>query len=915
MSAPPFWAKLTPAGEPFGFHPLVCHLIDVGVVAGRLWDRVLPECLRQDLADGLGVGQDPAGRWLVLLASLHDIGKLSPVFQFLDGAQPLHRSLHAWGGPPPRQGRLPHGIVTSLTLKSWFAGPLWGLTPAMALDLAAVSGGHHGLLPTADELSPGRAPAELAGRLPWSAAREDLAARLAELLDCRSLARPPRLTAPVALWLAGCISVADWIASDPDNFPYACPSGSALDVPDLDDYVDSVQSCADRALERLGWLSWRREPTRPPAFAESFPNLGEPRPLQVAVDAAGRTLSGSRPRLWIVEAPTGEGKTEAALHLAAAWEAASGRRGFYVALPTQATSNQMFARVRAFLEDRGSDGLTQLHLLHGHASLWAEFEVLRQRSSVEPTSVGIDDGTTQTVIASSWFVQKKRGLLATVGVGTIDQVLMAVLRARHVFVRLFGLARRVVIVDEVHAYDAYMSVLLDRLLEWLASLGCPVVLLSATLPTARRVALLEAYGRGAGTEARATETTAYPRLTTLTPDGGHGIVKSQLFAASVLNRRSLRLRWLDGTNDPGAALLEYIRNATVESGCGVIICNTVGRAQEVYLRLVEALRVDEEDIVPLLIHARMPFDARAHRETELLRAFGRTGRRPRRAIVVATQVLEQSLDIDFDAMCSEMAPVDLLLQRAGRLHRHQRERPAHTGEPLLAVVGPSVGDDGAPTFPGGTEYVYERLVLLRTWLALRSRPAIGVPDDIQSLIDLVYDEGSEGLDGEPEPLRAAVAASRASHEQSRLRERREAEIRCIGRPSSTQAVARLTSGALDDDDPELHPALRALTRLAPPSITAVCLRAEADRELVESCRHRSVTRETTRRLLGRSLSIQRPSLVRILVGQQLPAAWRRSPWLRDARLLVFDNGGRLRIGGEQLSLDPDLGLVYGGRHE
>ena len=276
----------------------------------------------------------------------------------------------------------------------------------------------------------------------------------------------------------------------------------------------------------------------------------------------------------------GEGKTEAAVYLADRWAASSGQDGHYFALPTQATSNQMFGRIREYLQDRYEGTQVQLQLLHGHASLSSEFAALRQINNLvfAPGYPGVDDDSDElTVVASEWFTHRKRGLLAPFGVGTIDQALLAALQTKHVFVRLFGLAYKTVIVDEVHAYDAYMTTLLERLLEWLAALGSSVVLLSATLPKARREQLLAAYARGLGKEPEGTAPRAeYPRVSWVSQDAKNG---SRTVAVSARGRKEFSLTWSDGslpgdgqTSFPLGDMLEV---APARGGCAAVICNTV----------------------------------------------------------------------------------------------------------------------------------------------------------------------------------------------------------------------------------------------------------------------------------------------------------------------------------------------------
>jgi CRISPR-associated endonuclease/helicase Cas3 len=474
--------------------------------------------------------------------------------------------------------------------------------------------------------------------------------------------------------LAGIVSVADWVGSNQTFFK---PVGNAaiIDKPfDADDYLAIAITQADRALTELGWLG-RADVSEALTFRSTFPFINQPRPLQTAVEAivAGMT----EPRLLIVEAPMGEGKTEAGWFAAAHWDRQGGE-GAYVALPTMATSNQMFDRVGKFLE--AGAGKKNLMLLHGKAALNDKFADLQYAAFLYD-----DEKQPSAVVAESWFASnKKHGLLAPYGVGTIDQALLAVLQTKHVFVRLFGLAGKCVILDEVHAYDAYMTTLMERLLRWLAALGCPVVLLSATLPKDKRLKLLRAYAGDAMQEPTHDE---YPRVTTVAvgkcPDATH-------IEADPTRAQSVRLSWLDEVH-----LAERLRESLADGGgCAVVIRNTVGMAQATYLNLRSALQ--DAQITVELFHARFPFGRRMELETSVLERFGKNGgpAERNRRVLVATQVVEQSLDLDFDLMVTDVAPVDLVLQRAGRLHAPRRpvdDRVVGDGDfppPSLMVCGP-----------------------------------------------------------------------------------------------------------------------------------------------------------------------------------------------------------------------------------
>ena len=234
-------------------------------------------------------------------------------------------------------------------------------------------------------------------------------------------------------------------------------------------------------------------------------------------------------------------------------------------------------------------------------------------------------------------------------------------------------------------------------------------------------------------------------------------------------------------------------------------------------------------------------------------------KRPRRAILVATQIIEQSLDLDFDLMVSDMAPADLLLQRVGRLHRHERTRPEGLTPPRLLVCGPAMTAD-APRFEPGTSAVYDSHILLRSWLALRNRDVIRVPGDVERIIETVYND-DHGPGDLPEALIEAWEQTRAALETAMARLRDEARHRWIGPPSYTGQLWRLTNNVLEEDAPEFHRAHQALTRLAAPSVSAVLLFGNAEDVALDTALNETVDMnqppnlETTRRLLMRSVSI------------------------------------------------------------
>lgn len=904
------WAK-TNRAEIGTWHPLLCHLMDVACVARELWRGVLHDQGRRWIAQTLGLPVDAAEAWVAFLAGAHDIGKACPGFQ----------AKWPWGVPPARQAGLtfpvgrdvPHGTVSANVLANELPQGVVAppLPRELARCLAMTLGGHHGVFPTTSEWGD-LGPATL-GDDRWSAARRECLLRLAAATGLAALPspRPPTdgVDRAAMMFLAGLVAVADWIGSNLRFFPFATSDW------DPDEYWGHAAGAAQQAMESLAWGA--AAPDNSPAaigFAELFPGFTTLRPLQAEVERQAARLRG--PGLVLVEAPMGEGKTEAALFLADRWNSAHQQRGIYVALPTQATSNQMFTRLIDFLSGRYPDRRVNLHLLHGHAALSPQYRDLQLAATMHD-----QDDRPGRVVAEAWFGQDKRqSLLAPFGVGTIDQALLSVLQTRHMFVRLFGLAGKTVVLDEVHAYDTYMTTLLERLLQWLAALGSSVVLLSATLPSRRRRQLLEAY---AGGRTIALELVAYPRLSIVqqVPEGeesdGAG---NDAWSVAIPASSDRRVELVVNRTPPERLAGELARVLTGGGGCCAIVRNTVQLAQQTYLQLRQALSPLGVEVE--LFHARFPFAMRDAIERGVLDRYGRRvpGSRPRAAVLVATQVIEQSLDLDFDLIASDPAPADLLLQRAGRLHRHQRSRPEAMARPSLWLL--DEGGDGAGGVPdfGVSQAVYDRYVLLRSHLALAGRHTLRLPDDIEPLVEGVYGEAplSSTL---PDEWQTALDEALRESQRNAADDAAKARRVQIGSPWDEDDLLEEPSMQLEEEDPEVHATLRAATRLGPPNVSVVLLHRlggegtpaflSADggcgTELIDLTQAPSL--EDARRLLGASVTLSQPQCVRDLLATPPVAAWRDSGLLRHHRSLDLDDRGCASLGSVHLRLDRELGVV------
>jgi len=860
-------------------HPLIYHLIDVAQVVLALWDRSLPEATRCYFARAMGMDQASARQWLAFAAGLHDLGKACPAFQSQHEASKQALLKRGLSFEKQRvRTRTPHGWVSAWALRRLLPRQL-DVDDGLARQIAHTVGGHHGVFPTAHGLQ-NIGPARRGG-VDWDAVRADLFDALADLVDVRQLPPwPKRLTDDQTFWtmLAGLTSFADWLGSIEDYF-------FDLTAPDLDVYADLARQQANLALGQLGWAGWS-PPTQTAGFSELFDFT--PRPLQEAVVSLAEHIEA--PALVIVEAPTGEGKTEAALYLADHWLQAEQQRGTYVAMPTQATSNQMLSRVKRFLEQRHADQQVELLLLHGNAAWSQDMEELRLAA--------VDESEGHTVVAHSWFLPKKRSFLAPFAVGTVDQALMSILQTKHFFVRLFGLSHKTVIFDEVHAYDTYMSALFQRLLKWLATMETTVVLLSATLPDQTRRQLMEAY-----TGRPFTQSSPYPSISWATAEAD-GVLPVE---TSATGTRTLTVEWVDGRPQ---ALAETLRAELEEGGCAAVICNTVGRAQTIYQTLRDAQIVPPDDLT--LFHARFPLHLRQQTESLVLDQFGKGGTRPERAIVVATQVIEQSLDLDFDLMITDPAPVDLMLQRAGRLQRHRdTHRPPRLNTPRLLITTPQM-QGGIPEW-GSDGYVYEPYVLLHSYVALRDLAEIAVPANVQPLIDAVYDDENPIPANLDTPLREALEQAYQVMTQTMRQHRYKARKNLIPSPDD-EDVLSAGNLQLDEDNPELHDTWRAMTRLVRPSVTLVCLHRLADGFALDRGGERLISleehpdRELTAELAHRTVTVSTYPVFKHFIEKDPPPGWHKHPLLRYYRAAVF-TGGRIDLGTYWLTLDPELGLM------
>lgn len=878
------WAKTSKKSDG-EWHPLILHLLDVATAADAILERE-PDKTKMFMASTLGLPWENSRSWLLLIIACHDLGKACPGFQH---KWPL--LLNKTGLPSPRSPNMKanHAFISQIALTELLQEHDW---PPELADLAADAVGcHHGKRATertkdaaAFDLHIGSGERLAAVRNAWIQARRSLFGALFEVFRPEQIPGKSTLSGPDFMLLSGLTSFSDWIGSNEDWFPYGRPE----DCDDLKSWFEKRTKNAERALNVIGWGCRTPLSKEPKSFEQTFDF--SPRPLQQAVYECLADLN--EPSVLLIEAPMGEGKTEAAFYAHLDLQRQLGHRGLYIALPTKATGNAMFKRTLDFLRKQGMNRTLDMQLIHGGTFFEDTFQSLKISEIHDETTGG-------EIRAGEWFSHKKRALLSEYGVGTVDQAIMPILPVKHQFVRLWGLANRVVIFDEIHAYDAYTGTLLIQLLRWLLALGSSVVLLSATLPSSIRQKLARLVG------APLPESEAeYPRLSVFRT--GHAVTQKH-FEADATRRRTLRLLCTQpDLPDLQTAIEEHLS----AGGMGLALVNTVQRAQDLYCLFPNGQPLEREgqrigkrlpDGTEIyLFHARFPADRRQKREDQALETFGNIGKaRSGRKLLIATQVAEQSLDLDFDLIVTDLAPIDLILQRAGRLWRHERG-PRPLPEPLLIIAG--LSGEEPPLFgrPLWWSSVYPESLLLQTWILLHGRTILTLPDEIDELVQAVYEERVEC----PESLRERLDNAILAGDGNTMALRNLANRAIIGFPDDDSWNQPDIFMLFDEDEPGIHRTLMAQTRIGKDSVIAIPLWQSDGYHPDEK-----PNSAQAKKWFLRSVNLSRTSVVKKLQAQGVPEGWKSSTFLRNCFPLLLTPEGRWTL-NEKVRLDDDLGIVY-----
>ncbi len=900
------WAKAGKSAEGTAgqWMPLYQHMRDSAATAGVLWDRWLPLSTKRLLAGG--VSPALGAKRVRFLAAVHDLGKATPAFAYQSAPERARMVSEGLAiSNDVSKAEMWHSVGSFLVLERiLIEGRGWD--PDVAISYAVVPGSHHGRTP---DYSDGRRPSRLTGVGSWPGVQDELfqfAVDVAGLApeDLEELASAAPLSRTQQVLATAVVILADWLASDTDRFPLDGPSN-------------------ERAIAALQTIDLPPHWTPDPAssgvdefYGSRFSTGGEtlrPRPCQVDALAIARQVS--KPGLMIIEAPMGEGKTEAALAVAETFVESSGAGGVFFALPTMSTADAIFSqRFTAWATSRisGTGKPASVFLSHSRSAMNEEFSALPIKGKLSQICHEDDD---DHLVAHEWLNGSKKGVLASFVVGTIDQVIVAALKRKHIMLRHLALMNKVIVIDEIHAADPFMTVYLKRTLQWLGEYGIPVILLSATLPAGRRAELLSAYAPRADVT-EATTSLGYPLI--CATDGDEIIVHE-----SERSPRSLKptMEFVDGDPESVGSL---IREYAPERGVVAVIRNTVRLAQET----AASLRAQFPDREVILIHSRFVAQDRARIEKRLRELLGPgAAARPERLIVVGTQVLEQSLDVDFDLMFTDHAPADLILQRLGRLHRHVRERPELLKTPRCFILDATVLDDLAGTV--GKNFVnriYPSFVLARSSQVLRAIAAEGtidIPGSIPQIVNGVYDTSSV-----PEDLLGFLADWREDIRASETK----ASIRLMQKSDADDDIIGLLSvNLLDGGDEAESPEGPSGVREGDVTVEVVVAQRSTD-GVLRTLHHLGETDgglaiRTDEPPTLRAATVLAASVIRLPIALSAktdqtigalnaatPRNWSKSVWLKRALPLVLDEQLQAVMPGGIVSYSLTDGLVFTTEH-
>jgi len=900
------WAKKK--DEPLLWLPLVIHIADCIDVAERLWENWLSDGVKIKLAQSVENSIETAKRIFIFLAAIHDLGKATVVFQtrpsfpalkHIDDILIEQLILAGLGVPAFLERENPECCHHA------FTGEILLLLRGCPRSIAVVVGSHHGKPSNFECPNPEKQyfneykryyVGEESQQENWFKVQNEIVQYALESAGYEKLSDLPEISQEAQMIYSGLIIMTDWLASNTIYYPLFSLDED-LSRADLDKRHQTGWEKLDLPFGyRCDYINneseiWEKR------FDFSNPNYIQQKVLDVA-----HKMNGG---LMVIEAPMGSGKTEAALLAAEIFMTQQQRTGVFFALPTQATSDGIYPRFEKWI-NRLDDEKHSFQLSHGKAQFNEKYMALERLGGGYGVAVDDPDFNAKNkkssfltedehgAVVHTWFEGGKKALLADFVVGTIDQLLMVALKQKHVMLRHLGIANKVVIIDECHAYDAYMSHYLHRVLNWLGAYNVPVIILSATLPTEKRKLLVTQYLGIPRKKARNmrdqwTESEEYPLITYTK---GKEVFQETLDYDKDLEKTVSIVRLEE----------ERLTNLLAEwknGACVGIIVNTVKRAQE----LAERLWCEYGENVELL-HSAFIATERVKKEQRLLSLIGREGERPEFLIVVGTQVLEQSLDIDFDVLITDLCPMDLLIQRIGRLHRHNRPRPKGMENPVCYILN-------SDKLESGSKAIYGELLLARTMAILPE--SIRLPSSIAPLVQRVYAiDDCLGIDPERYDKMKDDFTKRIN-----IQENKAGEFRIPNFESNSTIHKLLRRAFIADGEAKVrdsestfevllvqktHQGIKLIgydmifsADIVPESKDAKIIAKQGIRLPNALCQKWNIE-GTIKELEKQTLTYLRP--------------WQGSPWLKGELFLILDEQLKATLNGYALRYDEKRGLTY-----
>lgn len=906
------WAKKEEKNGLFKWLPLRQHLEDTKNIMNGLWEHFLSRGQKRFIVDSMifenngKSGEEVAKNLSIFLALTHDIGKCTPAFQTMRGYNNskdlddyLMERLESSGYKNLKNfdrvlANKSHHTIVGQSILSFFG---------VGEDVASIVGGHHGKPIDSVRLIETQKTSygvnyfqvedeESEVHKKWKKEQKKIFDWALDEAGFSGVEDIPKISQAGAFILSGLLIMADWIASNEEYFPL-------IDIEsfEVDDMIGRFQKA---------WYKWYKndciEINNLESIEEIFKNrFGFDAPNDIQRGLVEAIDQSKDPGLIILEAPMGIGKTEAALVGAEELMYKTSRSGLFFGLPTQATSNGMFSRVEDWLENLSRElaSNTSLRLVHSKAALNEDFTSLAKNI--------YQDSIEGSVITNEWFSGRKQTALDDFIVGTVDQFLLTALKQKHLALRHLGFTKKVVIIDEAHAYDSYMMTYLEQALRWMGAYRIPVVILSATLPINRRIKLIENYMRGRGLKWKEVKkpeevkSTDYPLITFT--DGDEIKFKND-FNISV--DKEIKVVREEKEN-----LINIISALYKNEGVIGVIMNTVKDSQDL---AKECELHFGEDAVELL-HSNFIATDRVKKENLLLSLVSKNSERPKRKIIIGTQVIEQSLDLDFDVMISELCPIDLLIQRVGRLQRHEIKRSDFYKSPTLYVIGTNYEFK----YEEKSKAVYDEYILMRSQYFLPD--SIMIPSDIPSLVNKVYEDGEVKLEDE---LLSLMKESGKKRDVKINNKEQRAKTYRLDKPDKNfkKTLVGLLETPVPIDSEEIG---YARVRDIEDTIEVIALKKLSEGygtfseglDLSKDIDNPSTAKIIARESLRLPLALSRyPKVFEDTIkeleeyNRKNLSDWQRQTWLRGSLGVIFDEDNSFVLNGYKLTYDEKFGLFY-----